>query len=297
MSSDASTIRDDASSWAIDYVQRSEELFEPTEPDEVRIDLVTDPWSVWCWGLETVARAIANRYPSITFRPIVGGMFERLPHKDHPEFNLHRFLTRVQRITGMPLATNAFDDGGPESTYPACVHAHALRLLDNSNARLGLRKLREAAWLDGRDISQASVAADVAGEAGYDEDTFRDALATGEPEREFEQRLDALEHRDVTAYPTMVLTNGDEHRRLEGYVPLPGVLDAVEHLTGQTHVAGPAPDVIDVLDAKHRVATREVAEAIGTSIEVAAERLASRADDGHVTRTRHQNGDTWTLIE
>lgn len=298
MSADASgTLRDDASSWAIDYAQRSEDLFDPPEPGEVRIDLVTDPWSVWCWGLEAVARAIEHRYPSITFRPIVGGMFETLPHHEHPGFNLHRFLTRVQRLTGMPLATDAFTDDSPDSTYPACVHAHAMRLLDASNARLGLRKLREAAWIDGRDISDPNVAADVATETGYDEQAFRDALASGEPKREFQQRLDALERRELSAYPTLVLTTEDDRRRLEGFVPLPGILEAVERLTGQTHVAGPAPDAIDVLTPGHRVATREVAEATGASIEAAADELAGLAREEKVERTRHENGDTWTLVD
>lgn len=292
----SSTLRDDASSWALDYAQRSEDLFEPTEPGEVRVDLVTDPWSVWCWGLEPVAKALDQRYPSITFRPIVGGMFERLPHHDHPGFNLERFLTRVQRISGMPMATDAFEDGGPESTYPACVHAHALRLLDASRARLGLRKLREAAWLDGENISDPNVAAQAACEAGYDPDAFREAMASGEPEREFQQRLDALERLDLSAYPTLVVTAGESTRRLEGFVPLPGIVHVIEKLSGKTHVPSPAPDALDVLEPGHRVSTREVAEILDTSIEKASEALEDHAGDGKLERHRFDHGDTWTRL-
>lgn len=294
MSADASTdLREDASSWALDYVQRSEDLFEPVDGDEIRIDLVTDPWSVWCWGLEPVRRAIEHRFPSITFRPVVGGMFERLPHHDHPEFDLSRFLSRVQRITGMPVATDGFEEGGPESTYPACVHFHAMRLLDADRAQLGLRKLREAAWLDGRNISEPEVGAEVAGEAGYDPEEFRSALASGEPEREFRQRLSALERRELSAYPTLLVRAGDSTRRLEGYVPLAGLIETVERLSGRTHVRSPAPDPIDLIDPDHRVATREVAEVPDASIERTFEHLQTLADQGRVRRERHPTGDAW----
>lgn len=288
-------LREEASSWAMDYVQRSEDLFEPADADEVRIDLVTDPWSVWCWGLEPVALAIEHRFPAITLRPVVGGMFERLPHHDHPEFNLSRFLARVQRITGMPVATAAFGDGGPESTYPACVHAHAMRLLDADRALLGLRKLRETAWLDGRDISDVDVATGAARSAGYDPEEFRSAVASGEPEREFRQRLSALERRELSAYPTIVVRAGDTTRRLEGFVPLPGLIEVVEQLTGQTHVQAPAPDPAEVLEPGHRIATREIAEVCELSIEAAADELAElEAEDG-VERERHATGDVWTV--
>lgn len=289
-------IREEASPWALDYAQRSEDLFEPTDAGEVRVDLVTDPWSVWCWGLEPVARALSERYPAITFRPVVGGMFERLPHHDHPDFDLGRFLVRVQRITGMPVATDAFQDQGPDSTYPACVHAHAMRLLDASKAHLGLRKLREAAWLDGRNISDPDIAADVARQAGYDPEAFRSALASGEPEREFRERLSALERHDLSAYPTLIVTAGGSQRRLEGFVPLPGIVETVERLTGDRHVQAPAPDLLDVLEPGHRVSTREAAEVLGISIEQAADRLARQADEGRVERERFPTGDVWTLV-
>lgn len=289
-------MREEASPWALDYAQRSEDLFGATEPGEVRVDLVTDPWSVWCWGLEPVARAIENRYPSITFRPVVGGMFERLPHHEHPEFDLSRFLTRVQRITGMPLTTDAVDGQTPDSTYPACVHAHAMRLLDASRARLGLRKLREAAWLDGRNISDPDVAADVAVQAGYDGEAFRSALASGEPEREFRQRLSALERHELSAYPTFVITAEESRRRLEGFVPLPGILHTIERLTGRTHVPDPPPDPERVLEPGERVATREVAEVLDTSIEQTVDALETQSADGGIRRERFPTGDTWTRL-
>lgn len=294
MSADPSAdLREDASSWALDYVQRSEDLFEPVGGDEVRVELLTDPWSVWCWGLEPVRRAIEHRFPSITFRPLVGGMFERLPHHDHPGFNLSRFLTRVQRITGMPVATDAFQEGGPQSTYPACVHLHAMRLLDAEQAEVGLRKLREAAWLDGRNISEREVAAEVAREAGYDAGEFRSAMDSGEPEREFRERLSALERRELSAYPTIIVRTADETRRLEGFVPLPALIEVVEQLSGRTHVPSPTPEPSELFDDGHRVATREVAEVLDVSIEAAYDEMDRRRERGQLAHERFPTGDVW----
>src|SRR6185503_17989969 len=51
-------------------------------PGRLRIELLTDPWSVWCWGFEPVRRALELRHPSLEFRFLLGGMFPQMPRPE-----------------------------------------------------------------------------------------------------------------------------------------------------------------------------------------------------------------------
>lgn len=290
------TAREAASRWAVEYAEQPEPGFEPPEDGTVRVELLTDPWSIWCWGFEPVRRALELRYPSITFRPLLGGMFETLPDPDRQGFDIDRFFTTVQRTTGMPISTGGMEDDRPSSTYPACVHLHAIRLLEGAKARPALRRMREAAYLDGRNISDPDVAADVATEVGLEREAFRQALDSGEPEREFRHRLEALERQDLQAYPTLIVTSGETRTRIEGFQTLPSVLSIVESVSGRLHPSVPAPDLAKVLPEGERVATREVAEVLEVSIEQASEELQAAVEEGWVERERHATGDLWRRI-
>ena len=69
--------------------------------------------------------------------------------------------------------------------------------------------------------------------------------------------------------------------------------DAVlrEHVVRAAETRG-----LEVLGSGERVATREVAEATGTSVEEAYEALAALARQGAVERERHPTGDAWRAL-
>jgi len=262
----------------------------------VEVELLTDPWSVWCWGFEPVRRALEHRFPTITFRARVGGMFARLPDPEEIGFDVARFFSVVQRTTGMPIRLDATSKDRPQSTYPACVHVAAVRLLAPELEGAYLRRLREAVYLDARNVSRVEVAAGVAEATGLDRREFTDSLATGEPEREFRQALASLEAEDLHAYPTLVVRARSRAARIEGFQSLPALLSIVEGVSGRMHPARAPPEPLEVLGSGERVATREVAEATGTSVEEAYEALAALARQGAVERERHPTGDAWRAL-
>ncbi len=271
---------------------------DPPPKGEVLVELLTDPWSVWCWGFEPVRRALEHRYPSIRFRFLLGGMFETLPHQHNPGFTMDRFFATVHRTTGMPVTTNAVNGHDqPTSTYPACIHIHAVRLIHGNKTSIALRKLREAAYLDGKNISNPATAQDVLENAGVDPDAFDEALDTGEPEREFKLRMSALEQQGLTAYPTLLVTGEQGTTAVHGFQPLPRVVSLAEEVSGKVHPSMPAPPLEEVLTPKERWSTREVAEALDESLEHTLDRLTTAEEDGWVQRERYPTGDVWTAVE
>lgn len=281
------------SAWAVTYAREAQPLFPATQRGRVRVTLLTDPWSVWCWGFEPVRRALALRYPGIEFQALIGGMFPRLPDPAEVGFDVERFFAAVQRTTGMPLRLDATKRDRPDSTYPACIHAHAVRLLAPEREAAYVRALREAAYLDARNVSRPEVAAEVAERLGIGAREFREALASGEPEREFRERLASLHAMNLHAYPTLLVTAGERTARVEGFQSLPALLGIVEAVSGRVQVALPPPALDAAIPSVERVATREVAEVLGLSVEQAVERLAEAERGGALRRDRHPTGDTW----
>lgn len=280
------------SAWAVAHA-RELATTEPLPPGRVVVELVTDPWSIWCWGFEPVRRALEARYPTIAFHLRVGGMFERLPDPDEIGFDVERFFAVVQRTTGMPLRLDATRRERPESTYPACVHAAAVRLLRPDLERAYVRRLREAVWLDGRNVSRKDVAAEEAERVGVPRDEFLEALASGEPEREFRATLAELHHQGLHAYPTYLVRARDRVARVEGFQTLPGLLAIVEQVSGRIHPAAPAPDLLELVPPGERVATRELAEVAGGGVEAAYDALRALEARGLLAHERHPGGDTW----
>lgn len=284
------------SPWALAHAAEVGRSFEPAPPGRVRVDLLTDPWSVWCWGMEPVRRAIALRFPSIDWRPLVGGMFPRLPDPRELGFDVERFFAVVHRTTGMPLRLDAASRDRPESTFPACVHVHAVRLLDATKEEAYLRALREAVYLDARNVSRPSVASEIAERVGLDRGEFEEALASGEPMREFQARIQSLTLLGLVGYPTVLVTWRDKTARVHGFQSLPALLGVVEAVSGTLHAAEPPPPLDEVIGAHERVATREVAEVLGVGVEEAYEVCDAEARAGRLERERHATGDTWRAL-
>lgn len=281
------------SPWAITYAREARPAFQPSAPGKVRVLLLTDPWSVWCWGFEPVRRALELRFPGLEFEPLVGGMFPRLPNPEEVGFDVERFFASVQRATGMPIRLDVTLRDRPESTYPACVHVHAARLLAPDKERRYLRALREAAYLDGRNVSRPEVAAEVAERVGIPGREFREALASGEPEREFRERLAMLHGLNLHAYPTLLVAAGSKGARVEGFQTLPTLVGIAQALSGKLHPASPAPPLELIVPEGERVATREVAEVLGASVEAAYDQLRAAEQRGELQRERHGSGDVW----
>ena len=285
--------QDTASPWAMSYARTVHGPFEPVPRGKVRVTLLTDPWSVWCWGFEPVRRAIEARYPGIEFRSLVGGMFPRVPDPREAGFDLEAFFGVVQRSTGMPVRTEGMREDRPTSTYPACVFVHAVRLLQPDREQGYLRALREAAYLDGRNVSREAVATAVAARIGIDPGEFAEALASGEPEKDFRDRIAFLHQLDLHAYPTLLITAGEKTARVEGFQSLPGVMGIVNELTGRLHAPVPPPPVERLLSPTERVTTREIAEVCGLSIEQAYDEASRLVEHGRARRERHPAADAW----
>lgn len=276
---------------------RKSATLEKTKTQEaVGVRLLTDPWSVWCWGWEPARRTIELRYPSIKYEPILGGMFPQMPDHERAGFDVDRFFQVVERTTGMPARFQPLRNDPAESTYPACIHVHAVRLLAPERERAYLRALREAVYLDGLNVSRTRVGARVAGRIGIDPEAFKDVRENGKAEAAFDETMQQLHAQNLLAYPTLLVGVGPRTTRVEGYQSLPALLGLAQSMTGRVLAPTPDPPIEDVIGLHERVLTREVAEALGVTMEIAIERLEGAVDDSVLERSRFPGGDAWSRV-
>lgn len=263
-------------------------------PGKLRIELLTDPWSVWCWGFEPIRRALELRHPTLEFRPLLGGMFPTMPRPEQAGFDVERFFSIVHRTTGMPIRYDGIRRDAPDSTYPACIHVHAVRLLAPERESEYLRALREAAYLDGLNISRLEVGAEVAQRVGLEGDAFLKMRRSKAAEESFLSQIESLHERNLHAYPTILFTVAGQTHVVEGFQSLPAVLGIAQSLTGRAFAPTPDPTLDLVVPPGERVATREVAEVLGMSLEAALDLCRAEEEKGRLVREEHPQGVVWS---
>jgi len=267
----------------------------------------TDPHSIWCWGCEPVLRRVEWLYPEIAVRVIQGGLFEDFrPMREYWtrmsggqwKESVHTFFSGVAATHRMPTdadrALEAIEDF--VSTYPACLAAKAGDLQGPVAGKRYLRRLREAFNAEGRAIHRREVQEAVAVESALDLDLFRAVLNDGRAERAFQADLAETKAERVTGFPTFVVRQGPLAVRVEGYHPWPAFLGAFQEFAPDLEdrrMTANEPSILKFLQARERVATREVGEVFTVSDDEAEILLDDLEAQGKVRRRSVGSGLFW----
>ena len=147
----------------------------------------TDPYCTWCWGSEPVLRHALEAYgDQLSLRFVMGGLVEDRATFYDPangiggeqwERQIAAHWVEASRRHGMPVDMAHYERVlGMPSTYPANIAYEAAKLQDSKLADRYLRRLREAAAIEGLAIHELEVLADLAAEIGPRPRAFRARL-------------------------------------------------------------------------------------------------------------------------
>lgn len=201
---------------------------DPAEPGPVvELLVVTDPACSACWAMEPAWRALLARYGDrVRVRHVLGGLLSSwdefigdpgagvygpgdvAPHWDH-----------VATTTGQPIDSSVWRSDPIPSTYPACQATVAARLLDPAKEAPYLRRLREAVFVEARNIARPEVLLEAADEVGLDRSAMKDSLRDGTAAREFSADLELVRALHAPAMPTVVVRSADQQLRLVATQP------------------------------------------------------------------------------
>jgi putative protein-disulfide isomerase len=185
----------------------------------VRITYYTDPLCSWSWAFEAAWRRF--RYETrglVAWRYCMGGMIADWRTFSDPLNTVGRpaqmgpHWLEVSRLSQMPIDGRLWHEDPPASSYPACVAFKAVERQGAVVAEAYLRRLREAAMIERRNVSRREVLLELAGEimtdggcVAFDLEQFIRDLEDPGTWNAFRRDLQDVSYRDVGRFPTLIL--------------------------------------------------------------------------------------------
>lgn len=262
---------------------------------QITVTHYTDPWSVWCWAIQPQILRLRERHADgIQFKVRLGAILESPPPPEFPRIEIVRMFAAARRQSGMPLDPEIVLKKTSPTTIRAGIAAKAAELADPAKAEAYLRRLREAALVDGLDIEELEVQESLANEVGVDAQGFREALETDEATREFYSDQAEARVRGVTGFPTVTFRNAmGLEVGVAGFQPTEAYEAALARVSGARWVDGVAPDLRALLRRHPMLATAEVAEVYDWLEDKATIELLALEHAGVVKRVERSGGSFW----
>lgn len=190
----------------------------------------TDPYCTWCWGSEPILRKIGEVYGNqVKTGYVMGGLVKdirefydplnRIGGKDWNKQVAKHWLEASQ-AHGMPVDEKVFYDIGNDfwSTYPANIAVKAAEFQEIDKATRFLRRLREAASAERKQIHKEDVQAELATEVGLDESRLLLDVRSGKAREAFGEDLGICRKYGVTGFPTFLVRNREGNEKIvRGY--------------------------------------------------------------------------------
>lgn len=191
-----------------------------------RLLYVMDPMCSWCWGFAPVADALVEqaRVAGLPLHLVVGGL--RTGSGGALEPATRRYILEhwqaVKDTTGQSFRFDgALPDGFVYDTEPACRAVVAARSLDPDIAWRLVKEIQQAFYLEGRDVTQASVLAELAENAGLPRIEFAEAFDSAEQQAATASDFSWVQDLGLAGFPTLLAErNGQLALLTNGYQPL-----------------------------------------------------------------------------
>ena len=247
----------------------------------------TDPYCTWCWGSEPVLRHALEAYGDrISLRFVMGGLVaDRATFYDPAngiggeqwERQIAAHWVEASGRHGMPVDMVHFERVlGMSSTYPANIAYEAAKLQDPALADRYLRRLREAAALEGLAIHEPAVLADLAAGLGLDRERFERDFS-GPAVDAFAADRAVCAKYGVHGFPAFLVRVGAREQLLPGYRSFQQIAGLIDLLAGtpvpRRRLAFRDEVVLGFVDKYGSAATREVAEVFEVEDDAADDAL------------------------
>lgn len=202
---------------------------EQPEQETVRLDVnprvsalyVTDPICSHCWAMEPGWRKLMSHYgEQIDMRHIYGGLlpgwdgFEDSGAGIRKPADVAPHWAEVAEYYGQPINPNVWLDDPLSSSYPPSVAAHTVRMIAPQLEDAFLRRIRQALFLEARNIARTDVLTACALEVGVDAQQFAALFGANVGQAGFERDLRDVRRLPVAGFPTVIFVDQDGDARV-----------------------------------------------------------------------------------
>ena len=181
----------------------------------------TDPVCTWCWGSEPILRKLETRYSNdIKIGFVMGGLVKDM-NDFQDEFNgiggendlskvneqIASHWIKASERHKMPVETKGFSlfTKDHTSTYPSNIAYKAAQFQGEEIAHRFLRRIREAAATEAKQVNRLDVLKELASSVGLNEQQWLIDMENGRAEKEFEKDLALCQHFQIYAFPSYLI--------------------------------------------------------------------------------------------
>ena len=195
-----------------------------------RLLYVMDPMCSWCWGFSPIAQALVEQAQAkgVELHLVVGGLRTGGASLEPAK---RRYILEhwqaVNEATGQPFTfEGALPEGFVYDTEPACRALVAARSLAPDCAWTLLKLIQQAFYVQGRDVTQASVLVELAETAGVPRIEFAAAFDSTEQQAATAADIAWVQDLGIAGFPTLLAEhNGQLALLTNGYQPLEPLAD------------------------------------------------------------------------
>jgi len=169
---------------------------------------VADPMCSWCWGFSPVISQVQRTYgDKVPMQIMMGGLRPGTIHAmtDNDKTMVKDHWGHVTEASGQPFDFSFFDlDGFVYDTEPACRSIVTARKLDESKTLGFLEAVHGAFYRDKKDTTNTDQLCDIAGDAGFNKELFKQFFTSDEIMEETQGDFWFSQKSGITGFPTLV---------------------------------------------------------------------------------------------
>lgn len=254
--------------------QTTIQLEDQEQQTTFEILYATDPICSHCWAMEPAWRKFLFHYGQhVHVRHLYGGLlpgWQGFADRGAGIFqpaDVAPHWTAVSEHYQQPINPSVWLTDPLDSSYPASIAVHAVRLLAPEQESTFLRRIREMLFLEARNIARLDILIEAAEKIGIDAAQFRLLLESGIAERGFQQDLQEVKQLPVRGFPTLIM------RSVTGQTAVLGGTQSFTqleknflNLTGLSP-STKTPSITEVMAVYQTATTRELADVLNFPLE------------------------------
>lgn len=251
-----------------------------TQKQQVSMLFFTDPICSHCWAVEPAVRKFSALY-DVPIDYIHGGLlpgwqgFSDAGNGIRGPRDVVPHWYEVAKHTGQPINPNVWLDDPLDSSWPACFACLAVRQLAPQHEEQYLRLLREAVFLEARNIAKPDILIELAVRLGIDAQQFKILLDAASTKKIFDEGCALMHNMGMRGFPSIVFVKNSEGLVVRGATNF-ATLESAYLKISQVPKAQNMIDSQAWIDKLCYGTSREFAEVFDCSIEE-AEKILNRA--------------------
>jgi putative protein-disulfide isomerase len=204
---------------------------------------VGDPMCSWCYGFGVPLHQFLEQLPGVPLALVLGGLraYNKEVMPDTLKSTLHHHWEEVTKRSGKPFGSGQFDrDGYIYDTEPACRAVVTIRTHAAEHALAMYHAVQHAFYAMGRDITQATVLADVwqelvdskaIGDVDFTRDAFVTAFDSDSIKTQTRNDFAMVQQWGIRGFPALIaVVNGEAQLVANGYMEADEMLKRVQQV-------------------------------------------------------------------